>query len=738
MRQSACTLPILVILLLATQSASALTTSWQYPLGNWSTGSWSLGEPNLTRTAVINNGGTCQITQPVEFCLELFIGQSTSDCGTVQMLSGSLNVVQSEVVGQEGEGTFTQSGGIHDVADTLFVGQGGNGGAGHFDVSGTAQLDVGGLNLGRSESDGIFTQTGGTVTVDCDIVMGELTYGDGKYTLSGGTLNVGGDVTGGFGDSTLIYDGGTLNVTGTIAPEEFHLGDALGTNVSFALGAGKQVTTRYQRVGNNGTAVFTHTGGTNTSSSWLVLGGQADGNGTYHLNGSGVLTVSSQEQVGAFGLGLFTQDGGTHTVNGTLVAGAWSDADGRYDLKNGPLKTNGSTISNEAVGTFTQSGGTHTVNGSLVVAYRTGSNGSYDLTSGTVTSTDLTVANGAYSRPGLAVGAFTQSDGNNTVANSVILGRFPATQGTYTISGGILHATNFTVGQDGNGTFNVTGAGADITFSNLKFGPHSVFAAVPGTTIKLSPSSLTNENTDGVDLEGLANTRLIYAGTISTGTFEAAGEDQGRILDGFVNNFALDELELEAGVSVRLEDLFDNAHRFGPGGDDETLYLRGLVLGAGATLDLNGLKLYIQGISDAGGNITGGQLVSMIPGDATGDFRIDGGDLAIWQQNYAPLGSGNSTFALGDFNGDGKVDGGDLALWQQHYDPLGVLDGDGSMPLGEVPEPATVILLTMGVLSATFIRRGGKKGTDRSRPQARGTEAPPFLDPTAFESKRLS
>ncbi|MGB2754666.1 MAG: dockerin type I domain-containing protein [Phycisphaerae bacterium] len=27
---------------------------------------------------------------------------------------------------------------------------------------------------------------------------------------------------------------------------------------------------------------------------------------------------------------------------------------------------------------------------------------------------------------------------------------------------------------------------------------------------------------------------------------------------------------------------------------------------------------------------------------------------------------------LGDANGDGKIDGTDLALWQQHYNPLGL------------------------------------------------------------------
>jgi hypothetical protein len=88
-----------------------------------------------------------------------------------------------------------------------------------------------------------------------------------------------------------------------------------------------------------------------------------------------------------------------------------------------------------------------------------------------------------------------------------------------------------------------------------------------------------------------------------------------------------------------------------------------------------------------------------IPGDANGDGKVDGGDLAIWQQHYDPLGANaNNTFAWGDFNGDGKIDGGDLAIWQQYYDPIGSggLDGLGA----NVPEPATLLLLGTGVLGA--------------------------------------
>jgi hypothetical protein len=58
-------------------------------------------------------------------------------------------------------------------------------------------------------------------------------------------------------------------------------------------------------------------------------------------------------------------------------------------------------------------------------------------------------------------------------------------------------------------------------------------------------------------------------------------------------------------------------------------------------------------------------------GDANDDNRVDGADLAIWQQHYDPVGENPNTFEMGDFDEDGDVDGADLALWQQNYDPVG-------------------------------------------------------------------
>jgi len=90
-------------------------------------------------------------------------------------------------------------------------------------------------------------------------------------------------------------------------------------------------------------------------------------------------------------------------------------------------------------------------------------------------------------------------------------------------------------------------------------------------------------------------------------------------------------------------------------------------------------------------------LTPLEQGDANADGRVDGGDLALWQQKYDPLSQGAVDFFSGDWNDDGRVDGGDLALWQQNYDPLPSAEFPYEPSLTHMPEPVTMLGLTLGV-----------------------------------------
>jgi len=87
-----------------------------------------------------------------------------------------------------------------------------------------------------------------------------------------------------------------------------------------------------------------------------------------------------------------------------------------------------------------------------------------------------------------------------------------------------------------------------------------------------------------------------------------------------------------------------------------------------------------------------------LPGDANDSGFVDDDDLAILLANWTgPLGTGR-TWGTGDFEGDGDVAHDDLAILLGNW--------TGSPPGGAaVPEPATMVLLSLGGLSVLRRRR---------------------------------
>lgn len=79
--------------------------------------------------------------------------------------------------------------------------------------------------------------------------------------------------------------------------------------------------------------------------------------------------------------------------------------------------------------------------------------------------------------------------------------------------------------------------------------------------------------------------------TMSGSTFEVAGLDSGAVAAGFSDNFNLDTLTVTG--NLELVDAVDNGNRDGIHGDQEALYVYFLTGTSDATLDLNGLCLYV-------------------------------------------------------------------------------------------------------------------------------------------------
>lgn len=148
----------------------------------------------------------------------LYVG-TTSYSGSHTLTASRSITVTSEIIGQGGVGSFTQSGGTHNVTGTLSLGTGGNG-------NGTFNMQGGTLTAGTIDSvnAGVsaFNFTGGTLAVGTFI--GNLANNGGTLApgASPGTTVVQGDYTQGATGILSIELGGTgaglfdiLQVTGT-------------------------------------------------------------------------------------------------------------------------------------------------------------------------------------------------------------------------------------------------------------------------------------------------------------------------------------------------------------------------------------------------------------------------------------------------------------------------------------------------------------------------------------------
>ncbi len=197
-----------------------------------------------------------------------------------------------------------------------------------------------------------------------------------------------------------------------------------------------------------------------------------------------------------------------------------------------------------------------------------------------------------------------------TVIGVLTLGNYDG-QITYTMSGGTLSASKLILDAQnwasGYGALAITNADGtpDITASTyVMFGGDNatltnnqvVYSAVAGTTIKMSSAHLYNRvlNGDtGSDLSGLNNTTFAhYNAGTLADTFEVACDDVGTSEAGLALYFAIEGLTLGDGATNGMVQLVDNSDNQGDGVGGEVLYVRNLSVLAGSTLDLNGLTLY--------------------------------------------------------------------------------------------------------------------------------------------------
>ena len=258
-----------------------------------------------------------------------------------------------------------------------------------------------------------------------------------------------------------------------------------------------------ESIGIDGTGIYTQTGGVHFNGSWavsgrLLLGVNPTGNGTYNLEG-GELS-SSGASIGGNGIGTFNQSGGSAYFAYSLDIGCSyncpdpinSTGQGVYNLSGGSLEIegDGGHFLIAPGGTFNQSGGTfhHSSpsDGSIM--------GTYNLSGGTLSLAEL--------RTNIS-GTFNQS-GGTFEAQGFFSGL--TIDGVYNMSGGNLTFYRNVYGQGitNNGTFNYSGGSLDV--SNHE----------PGST----PATAGFTNNGNLNLYG-NGTRAIEGDVVNNGTVQA-------------------------------------------------------------------------------------------------------------------------------------------------------------------------------------------------------------------------
>jgi len=619
----------------------------------------------------VSGQGTFNLTGGVHNTPNLTVGFMAA--GTYNL--GETGVLNSpaQYVGHSHAGTFNQTGGTNNATGNVHVGYGLSV-EGTVDQSGGESIVDGDLYVGSGRnSAGDVTLGGGptpgaTQEVHGDVHLGYATDSTGLYTIDGkvyyvgggwtyaGALTVHGDVhVGGNGAGRLnINPAGLLTANGrVIIGSETHGGTvqlAGGTIV----GSGSVAIT-------HGTGRLTGRGGTTVP---VTNDGMVDvGNSNMMLNGGFTQSPIGETRIGASG--SLTVDGGG-TFEGTLLnrGGLWIRG-GTFDLETslngglappGEVSVGGTLNVNAAMAASNVS----VVFGTLNVAAGVQADstyvehGSVVHTAGDFNAGDLTVAEASYDLSGpdtliavqtKAFGTFTQS-GATHLADALRIGgneRGYDLPGTYTISGGRLEVGVLTVGEAGYvdplfpefpmpdipGTLAITDAAAEVYVTDrLVLTAAATVSIVPGAEIHMTGSMFVNDSTSPAALADLCNLTLIFEGGVGVvDQFEVSGRDVGSDAAGLADNFALGTLRLtgDAGVGqIMLVDACDN--QVGWDGS-EALYVESLILGPGASLDLNGLNVYYGAASiDAGATVdlNGGQLRA-IPEPGSVGILIAGG-----------------------------------------------------------------------------------------------------------------
>jgi len=709
------------------------STRFETSDGAWTNAAlWTSVLPTATSDATIEKSGgiTCTIaTGDDADAADLTVGDT--DAGAVTMTGGTLDA-ERLTVGDSTAGALTVSGGTLD-ADYLTLGASAAG-SGSVTIGGSATVTID-TDLENGAYDGVISY-GSANTLTISGSSATIYAADDYRQNAASTLRFvadsGGVSTMNFGDEfkangalivdlsgmdsvpdtlTLVQYSGTLSGgshfdTETVLPSGWS-GTVVYDQVNDRIVLTNITTTvtRFDRqdgawetganwnpvvptaaldayVGKSGGVTATIGAGVDAVTDELRVGNEQPG--TIVMT-DGTLTPASAPSVGYDAAGTFTQSGGA--VNGGGLAfyvGNQSGASGTYNLNGGSLTNAALKVGESGTGSFGLSGtGLFKASASIEVGAEIGSTGTVTQTGGTWDNNNKWLQVGKYGK-----GTYTITNGTLDNLNSVQIGRYGGSQGTFELSGsasvvknansthiGNVAGSSGTVTQTGSSTWNH--AGQDLYIGNFGVGTYNLSA---GSVTNIDEIFLGRENgghgtlnISGTGLMSTANHMTLGYAVKGTGVVAVSGgtlrcTDNSKELT--VGRNGSGSLTVSGGVVTNFHQLVLGYYLNGRGTleiSDGTLYCEDLRLGWTGVQSTNTVR-----IIGSAADITFSDDILGVATNTTWHFAPDSGGISTINVGDDFLNSQPSGTVEVDFSSfDGHTN--ELVLFD-----YGTISGDGT------------------------------------------------------------